>query len=394
MGMEFRPYYLAKEWNKAGHEVTILAGDYSHLRKKNPSVERDFTEERIDGIRYVWVKTGEYSSNGAARALSMFRFCRKLAFAKRRIVKQYRPDVVISSSTYPLDTYPATAIARMAGARYIHEVHDMWPSTLYEAGGMAKGHPFVRLMQRAEDHAYRKADEVVSLMEHAEAYMKEHGLREGRFHHVPNGVLLTEWNTEAALPDVHREAFEALRAQGKFVLGYFGSHELSYGLHNLIEVVGELKEEDIALVMVGKGKLKEELIAFAKKRGVDNVVFLPPVEKTMVSAVVSRFDAIFIGTIASPLYRFGICMNKMYDSMMAAKPIVMAITTPPTPVSKAGCGIITDSCDNDAIKAAIRKIKAMTPEERVEMGERGRQAILEKYTYEKIAKQFEKVFRQ
>ena len=50
MGMEFRPYYLSREWVKQGHKVTIIAGDYSHVRKKNPSVLNDFTSEDIDGI--------------------------------------------------------------------------------------------------------------------------------------------------------------------------------------------------------------------------------------------------------------------------------------------------------------------------------------------------------
>ena len=47
MGMEFRPYYLSKEWVRMGHNVTIIAGDYSHLRKKNPSVVSDFSAEKF-----------------------------------------------------------------------------------------------------------------------------------------------------------------------------------------------------------------------------------------------------------------------------------------------------------------------------------------------------------
>ena len=42
MGMEFRPYYFARKWVEQGHEVSVLAADYSHLRRVNPQVEYDF----------------------------------------------------------------------------------------------------------------------------------------------------------------------------------------------------------------------------------------------------------------------------------------------------------------------------------------------------------------
>ena len=71
MGMEFRPYYMAREWIKLGHKVAIIAGDYSHLRQKNPSIKKDFTKAKIDGITYCWVKTGQYTGNGVKRALSL-----------------------------------------------------------------------------------------------------------------------------------------------------------------------------------------------------------------------------------------------------------------------------------------------------------------------------------
>ena len=35
LGMEFRPYYLAREWVRAGHRVQILAASYSHVDRKS-----------------------------------------------------------------------------------------------------------------------------------------------------------------------------------------------------------------------------------------------------------------------------------------------------------------------------------------------------------------------
>ena len=93
MGMEFRPYYMAREWIKKGHRVTIIAGDYSHLRRKNPRVDKDFQKDRIDRrITYLWVKTGKYGGNGVKRALTMFRFVGKLMFHAKKIVNKLKPD--------------------------------------------------------------------------------------------------------------------------------------------------------------------------------------------------------------------------------------------------------------------------------------------------------------
>lgn len=75
LGMEFRPYYMAKEWVKQGHEVLILGATYSHLRKKQPLKAGN---EVIDGIDYYWVKTNAYRGNGIGRIRSMFSFVWKL----------------------------------------------------------------------------------------------------------------------------------------------------------------------------------------------------------------------------------------------------------------------------------------------------------------------------
>lgn len=394
MGMEFRPYYFAREWIKLGHRVDIIAADYSHLRIKNPEVSRDFQTEKNDGIRYHWLKAGRYEGNGAARALSMFRFVGKLWLHAGKIVKVYKPDVVITSSTYPLDTYAGQRIARKSKAKLIHEVHDMWPATLTELGGMSRYHPFVMLMQVAENSAYRHSDWVVSLPPLAKEYMIKHGMRPEKFVAIPNGIVREDWENPEPLPREHREVLEKLRTEGKFIVGYFGGHALSNALDVLLDAAKQISEKEIQFVLVGKGIEKKRLIERTQEEKIENVIFLPPVPKKSVPELLQYFDCSFIGSMFCELYRqFGVCLNKMYDSMMAAKPVLFAVDTPGSPIEEYKCGIVVKTEHAGEIAANIERLFYMPELERKKMGERGKQAVQTCFNYDVLGKKFAKLFR-
>lgn len=388
MGMEFRPYYLSREWVKMGHKVTMIAGDYSHLRKKNPSVKKDFSVEEIDGIEYVWIRTGKYEGNGVSRALTMERFVRKLWCHAGMIAKKWKPDMVIASSTYPLDTWPAQKIAKKAGAKYVHEVHDMWPATLYEVGGMSRKHPFVQMMQMAENSAYRHCDKCVALLPYSKDYMVKHGLDPEKWVNIQNGVVEEEWENCQSIPPEHEKFFSEHARQ--FIVGYFGGHALSNALGKSLDVAKVcMKEEpDTIFVFVGDGVEKKDLMERAEKEGITNAFFLPPVPKKAVPDLLKHFDCSYMTGMPSPLYKYGLCLNKMYDSMMAGIPVVCAFDAPKTLVSEYGCGVECSPEDPMVVVEAIRRIRNLSPEERKKMGEAEKKAILERFTYRKLAEQF------
>lgn len=394
MGMEFRPYYMAREWVKMGHQVRIVAGDYSHLRLKNRKIDKDFQKETIDGIDYYWIKTGDYKGNGARRAFTMFRFVGKLWLNAGKIAKEWKPDVVIASSTYPLDTYAAQRIAKKVGAKLIHEVHDMWPATLYEIGGMSRKNPFVVLMQRAENSAYRHSDKVVSLLPFAKEYMILHGMASEKFVHIPNGVSQEEWMETEPLPEVHKNVLSQMKKENKFIIGYFGGHALSNALDILLDVAKKMSNSSCAFVLVGNGVEKEQLMKRRKQENINNLFFLPPVPKKAIPSLISFFDCSYIGGKDSPLYRFGVCINKMFDSMMGGKPVVCAITTPETPVDKYKCGYLVNSKNIEEIVRSIQDIRNLDKESRMLMGENGKRAVLQNFTYKKLAEKFAAIFEE
>lgn len=396
MGMEFRPYYFAREWIKMGHKVDIIAAEYSHLRRQNPKVEEDFQHEVIDDINYYWIKTNKYEGNGVNRAMTMAKFVGKLWLRSSKIVKELEPDVVICSSTYPLDTFVGQQIRKKSKrkVKLIHEVHDMWPATLIEIGGMSKKNPFVIAMQIGENSAYKHSDLVVSLLPYAEEHMIEHGLKKGKFVCIPNGVLESDWENPEPVPAKHKETLAHLQQEKKFIVGYFGGHALSNALDNLLDVAVETRNEQIQFVLVGDGTEKKRLRQKAKVMELDNVTFLDSIPKRAIPSFCETLECVYICGIDSPLYRFGLSLNKMFDAMRAGKPILCAINTPKTYIEKYECGFKINPNNIDECAQALIKIKGMSYEQRKTMGENGKKASKQYFSYEELAKKFEHIFRK
>ena len=398
MGMEFRPYYLAKEWISMGHSVRIVAGNYSHLRGFNPKVKNDFQDDVIDGINYTWIKTGAYNGNGFARALSMFRFVLKLRKRASWIAINWKPDIIITSSTYPLDTYAGQKIKRITkrlgvrdsqGAILIHEVHDMWPITLIEIGGMKKSNPFVFIMQMAENSFCKHSDYVVSLLVAAKDYFIDHGMAPEKFIPIMNGVVVSEWDNPDPLPSEHLKLLDKLHNEKKFIICFFGSVTVSYAIEYLIKAKEQLNDDRVAIVIVGEGNQKKELMLMAG----DGVFFLPRISKSAIPTLMEKIDCCYVGALHNDMFRFGICMNKLFDSMMSGKPILYSVEAPNNFIRDYSCGISVKAENIDALVQGINRILELTNEERMKMGRNGRNAVLEHYSYEKLALQFANLFK-
>src|SRR5574343_26120 len=385
LGMEYRPYYLAREWVRAGHRVQIVAADFSHVRARQPRAG----DERIDGIDYRWLPTPAYQGNGLGRVRNIWAYCRQVWAQTDRLIAEARPDVVIASSTYPMDMWVARRIARRAGAVLVFEVHDLWPLSPIELSGMSPRHPFIRLVQKAEDDAYRDADVVVSMLPKVHAHMASRGLDLRKLHVVPNGITLDEW--EGAPPPLRGDVAAALaeaRADGRTVVGYAGSMGLPNALDVLLQAAQRLRGEPFAFVLVGDGHERERLQAQAAAAGLGAVRFLPPVPKAQVPAFLAEVDIAYIGWQRVPIYRFGIAPNKLMDYMMARCAVLHSVDAGNDPVAESGCGLTVPPQSPQAVADGLRHLAALQPAERAAMGEQGRAFVLANHTYPVLAQRF------
>ena len=85
-GMEYRPYYLAREWVRLGHQVRIVAASFSHVRARNPQLDgAAFLDQQIDGIDYRWIASPAYRGNGAGRLRNIGSFLARLSLQAQNL---------------------------------------------------------------------------------------------------------------------------------------------------------------------------------------------------------------------------------------------------------------------------------------------------------------------
>lgn len=393
-GMEYRAYYLAKEWVKLGHRVTIVAATFSHLRMKNPQVEKDYQVEMIEGIKYIWLKTPKYVGS-LKRILNMSTFVWKLFKNAKKLTEDIQPDLVIAASCYPLDNYPAYKIAKMSGAKYTYEVRDIWPLSPKLIGGYSDYHPFIWVMQRAEDFAYKHVDKVVSLLWNAEGHMLDRGLAHGKFVCVPNGYFPEEWTKDkydTSLPDEHQRTFDGLK--GKIIVGFAGGFAASGNVITLVKAAVELKErDDIHFVLVGKGPEQSSYEKVIKYNKLRNITILPAVSKCLIPAINRHFDMAHLGGLHSELHQYGTSYNKMTDYMLSSLPIIQSVDEPGSVVERVGCGIRVEAENVKAVSDAIVKLADMAAYERTEMGRKGKEYVEKNLPWSKLAEDFLKPFQ-
>lgn len=384
-GMEFRHYYLAKQLIKLGYSVTIISASYSHLYYSLPKTRKTIEYQNIDGISYCWIKVINYGSSiSKKRAIKWIQFSAKLLLLLIRKTK--KPDFIILSPMATFVVLPSYFLARHKKAKFIFEVKDIWPLSIIELGGYSRHNPFILLMRMLEIFALRHADAIISNLPNYQQYLDDNGIQK-KNHYIPNGIEIDEKQSRAQLPP----EIKAKIPQDKFVVGYAGTIGLANGIQYLVDAARLLeKHKDIEFIIIGDGKDKEKVKQ--KSMGLMNLNFLPAMKKTYILPLLSCFSVCYIGLIGGDgLFKYGISPNKLFDYMLAGKPIIQNVRTQNSIVERSQCGICVATHDPQKIADAILELYHMSATQREKMGENGKNYVLKYHTYNALAHQLKEV---
>ncbi len=379
---------MTKMWAKMGHEITVISSSYNLAESSTYDFCRGkmFTvEEDGSGVRVIRAHTTEkYNKNFFWRAWAyfmsvVFGFWGALLYAKGKY------DVIIATSP-PLTVGPLGVILSIIKrCPLVFEVRDLWPESAIDTGVLTNP-LLIKLMYFMEWISYRKAAAInVLTPAFKDRLILNKGIAPDKIWMIPNAAdldLIKPGQTDENI----RTKFGG---RNKFVGLYIGAHGRANCLWQLIETAKILRHEpEFMIVCVGDGMERELLIKKTQEEKLANMAFLPSVTKDRINDYLNACDVSLIVLKKVDTFKT-VYPNKMFDSMSAAKPIILAIdgAARSLVVDEAKCGIYVEPENAEQI-AEMMRFYRNSPQIAREHGENGYKYVCEHYDRKKFASKY------
>ncbi|MDN3396835.1 MULTISPECIES: glycosyltransferase family 4 protein [unclassified Pseudoalteromonas] len=311
-----RSYEMAQRLLKQGNQVTMVCGSYGG---GETGLISDFIKGRregiVDGIHIVEFDLAYSNTDGLVKRAGTFL---KFAIKSISIALTYKYDVVFATTTPLTAGIPGIFARWLRGKPFVFEVRDLWPELPKEMG-VIKNPLVLTAMSILEWCSYRSAHRCIGLSPGIVEGIKKRGVKASKVAIVPNGCDFTIFADDVApwRPDGVEDT--------DLMAVFTGTHGLANGLDAALNAAKELKmrgRNDIKLVLVGQGKLKEDLQARAKRADLDNVIFHSPVNKSKLAELLKGAD-IGLQLLANiPAFYYGTSPNKFFDYISAGLPVL------------------------------------------------------------------------
>ncbi|MBT3358082.1 MAG: glycosyltransferase family 4 protein [Rhodospirillales bacterium] len=348
-----RVYERACYWAQWGHEVTVItcAPNFPGGRLFAGYKNRWRQTEEMSGIKVVRVKTYIAANRGIVlRTLDFLSFMVTGFLAG---IGQPRADVVAATSPQFFSAVAGWAVGAVRRVPFVFELGDLWPASIAAVGAMGRS-PALKAVEALELFLYRRSAAVAALTRSFKDDLTRRGIPGDKIAVVINGVDLPRYS-----PQPRDETLAAeWGLAGKLVVGYVGTHGMAHALGNVLNAAERIRDvADVRFVLVGGGAERDFLMADAKRRNLDNVIFIPPQPKERMPALWSLCDVALVHLKDSPVFA-GVIPSKIFEAMGMGLPVLLAgpegeasrIVT----AREAGCHVAAE--DPDALAEAVRNL--------------------------------------
>jgi len=313
-----RTYEHAKRWVAQGAEVTVItcAPNFPGGRVFDGYRNAWRTVESVDGIRVVRVKTYITSNQGFGRRVLDYLSFMISAFIFGLFER--RPHVIVGTSPQFFAAVCAWWLSVAKWRPFVFELRDLWPASIVTVGAMKKG-LVIRFLEWLELFLYRRAARIIAVTNAFKSDLVSRGISGEKIFVVRNGVDLTRFAPRPGSEEMRSR----LRLGDRFVVAYLGTHGMAHALDNVLATAGLLREHsDICFLLVGDGAQKERLVAMAKERELDNVIFHDSMPKEEMPALWSVCDVALVHLKDDPVFAT-VIPSKIFEAFGMEKPVMI-----------------------------------------------------------------------
>ena len=314
-----RVYERACYWADWGHQVTVITSAPNFPQGKLHRGYRNhwYRTETMNGIRVVRLKTFIAPNHG--KMLRMLDFLSFMITGFCGALVQKRPDVIVATSPQFLTAVAGWLASAVKRAPFVFELGDIWPASIVAVGAMDQGF-LLRSMERFELFLYRRSEAVVALTPAFKRNLMGRGIAGDKIAVVMNGVDLTRYGPRDPDTDLARE----WNVEGKFLVGYIGTHGMAHGLMNVLDAAEVLRDEPrICFLLVGDGAERKNLVQAARERDLRNVVLIPAQPKQDMPRIWSICNVALVHLRDSPVFS-EVIPSKTFEAMAMGIPVLLA----------------------------------------------------------------------
>ena len=257
-----RVYDFTKKWVEEGHDVTVVTSVY---QKSDIKAEKFIEDQIIDGIK---LKVINIAIDNRQNKLKRIRSFLQYMFVSCWYALTLKADVVIASSGPLTVGLPGLVARYLRRRKFVFEVRDLWPDGAVELN-VIRNKFVIKLSYWFELMCYKAADHIIVLSPGMQDNIyKRYGFT--NITTVTNSANIELFSTKIESPNLR-----CLPAkQYAIYTGNIGEVNNSVWLFEAAKLLKEKGRDDIKIVLIGDGQLRDELFTRKQKENVDNFVLI------------------------------------------------------------------------------------------------------------------------
>ena len=314
-----RTYEHAKEWVKNNNvEVTILTcvPNFPHGKVYDGYKNKFYQVEYKDGIKIIRVWSYITSNSGFIKRVLDY-----ISFALSAFVVGLfqKTDIIVATSPQFFTTWAGWGLSKVKRKPWIFELRDLWPESIKTVGAMKQGR-VIEILEKIELALYKDANKVIAVTDAFKINLINRGIEKDKIEVITNGA-----NVELFKPrEKDIELLKELNLEGKFIVGYIGTHGMAHSLDFIVNSLAKIKDESIHFLFIGDGAMKQTIVELAKKLQLKNVTFLNPISKEEVPKYLSVCD-ISLAPLKKEDNFKTVIPSKIFEASAMLKPTLLGV---------------------------------------------------------------------